>query len=425
REHFGNLAYLTNYDPRFEEALLVVHPTGTPVLFVGNEGMGYSNIARLKVERRLCQTLSLLGQPRDSVRPLHLLLTAAGLGTCRRIGGAGWKYFAEGEVKGGDRLLDFPEYLAAALRQAAPSGAKITNETALFMDPETGLRNLHEPEQLAYFEWVATHNSESLLQGIRRLKSGITEFQAFANMPFNGTPLCCHPVVSGGDNLRRYGMASTTSRKLGRGEPLFMTLSYQGANVCRFGWVARGSGDLPRDIRDYVTRVAFPYFATLLDWYEAFRIGATGHDLHRAATGRLFAHGFALGLNAGHQIAMDEWTHSLVAAGSTAKIRSGMYWQSDFFPTLPTAHYGAFAEDGLAVADAGLRETLAAHYPRMWARVQARRRFMIRNLGYRLADEVLPFSNLAGAVIPYFLSPDRCPIRQACVTPAGKELTDA
>src|ERR1043165_5542134 len=43
REHFANLQWLTNYDPRFEEALLIVLPKGKPVLFIGNEGWSYSN----------------------------------------------------------------------------------------------------------------------------------------------------------------------------------------------------------------------------------------------------------------------------------------------------------------------------------------------------------------------------------------------
>ncbi|HZS93019.1 MAG TPA: hypothetical protein VFE42_36710 [Chloroflexota bacterium] len=29
REHFANLAYLTGFDPRFEEALLILKPRGT------------------------------------------------------------------------------------------------------------------------------------------------------------------------------------------------------------------------------------------------------------------------------------------------------------------------------------------------------------------------------------------------------------
>src|SRR5207344_684666 len=37
REHFANLAWLTNFDPRFEEALLVLRGDGShPLLVVGN-----------------------------------------------------------------------------------------------------------------------------------------------------------------------------------------------------------------------------------------------------------------------------------------------------------------------------------------------------------------------------------------------------
>src|SRR6476659_2801344 len=47
REHFANLAYLTGYDPRFEEAMLVVdlNGGGKPLLMVGNEGYGYVPIS--------------------------------------------------------------------------------------------------------------------------------------------------------------------------------------------------------------------------------------------------------------------------------------------------------------------------------------------------------------------------------------------
>jgi hypothetical protein len=38
REHFANMSYLTGYDPRFEESLLIMVPGRAPVLLVGNEG---------------------------------------------------------------------------------------------------------------------------------------------------------------------------------------------------------------------------------------------------------------------------------------------------------------------------------------------------------------------------------------------------
>ncbi|HEU0006665.1 MAG TPA: aminopeptidase P family N-terminal domain-containing protein, partial [Terriglobia bacterium] len=74
REHFANLAYLTNFDPRFEEALLVIGPESKPLLVVGNECEAYLPISPLfqhgglRTERY--QPFSLLDQPRDRSRSL-------------------------------------------------------------------------------------------------------------------------------------------------------------------------------------------------------------------------------------------------------------------------------------------------------------------------------------------------------------------
>jgi hypothetical protein len=45
REHFANLAYLTNIDPRFEEILLIVARSGNPLIVTGNECRGYLGIS--------------------------------------------------------------------------------------------------------------------------------------------------------------------------------------------------------------------------------------------------------------------------------------------------------------------------------------------------------------------------------------------
>ena len=47
REHSANLAYLSGFDPRFEEALLIVGPTGDPAVLVGNECEGMAAAAPL------------------------------------------------------------------------------------------------------------------------------------------------------------------------------------------------------------------------------------------------------------------------------------------------------------------------------------------------------------------------------------------
>src|SRR5688500_13287303 len=56
REHSANVAFLSGYDPRFEETLLVIVPGRQPKLLVGNEGWGYAEIVGGPYERVLYQT---------------------------------------------------------------------------------------------------------------------------------------------------------------------------------------------------------------------------------------------------------------------------------------------------------------------------------------------------------------------------------
>src|SRR5215470_15973197 len=64
REHFANLAYLTGFDPRFEEALLILVRGRPPVLLVGNEGVAYAAVVPAWVEVIRYQSFSLVTQPR-------------------------------------------------------------------------------------------------------------------------------------------------------------------------------------------------------------------------------------------------------------------------------------------------------------------------------------------------------------------------
>src|SRR5262245_25294947 len=83
REHFANLAFLTGFDPRFEEALLVVSAAARPLLLVGNECQGYLTVSPLHVDGHLrserYQPFSLLNQPRADSRQLRDLLAGKGI----------------------------------------------------------------------------------------------------------------------------------------------------------------------------------------------------------------------------------------------------------------------------------------------------------------------------------------------------------
>src|SRR6188508_2728062 len=79
REHSASLSYLTGFDPRFEEALLIFGPDGDPAILVGNECWGMAGAAPLPMRRHRFQDFSLPMQPRDRSRPLAEILREQGI----------------------------------------------------------------------------------------------------------------------------------------------------------------------------------------------------------------------------------------------------------------------------------------------------------------------------------------------------------
>ncbi len=154
-------------------------------------------------------------------------------------------------------------------------------------------------------------------------------------------------------------------------------------------------------------RLVAPYFETVAEWYRALRIGQTGGALYEIVERRLGDPFFGVSLNPGHQIGLDEWVNSPIFAGSSIELRSGMAFQVDIIPATGTDYFTTNIEDGVALADAGLRATFAADHPAAWARIEARRRFMAEALGIELHPDVLPFSNMPAYLPPFLLRPDR------------------
>jgi Xaa-Pro aminopeptidase len=401
REHSANLAWLTGFDPRFEEAILVVRPTGTPTVLVGNECWGIAGDAPLPMERVLHQDLSLPSQPRDRSRPLAEELRAAGVQHGARAGVIGWKSFA-------DRAwLDVPAYLVDTLRAVVgDSVGAVENAVDLLIDAGSGLRVVNEVDQLAAFEAAASRTSSGVRDLIRGLRPGLREREAVALLAWDGSPLSCHLMLTAGPRAR-FGLYSPGDRAIEWGDPFTTAFGTWGALNCRAGWVVDDAAGLEPGIHDYVDRLVGPYFGAIAEWYGALRIGATGGELHEIVARRLGDPFFGIFLNAGHQISLDEWVNSPVAAGSTVELQSGMYLQVDVIPATGTAYFTSNIEDGVALADATARDELAQRHPGAWDRIQRRRAFMAAQLGIELHPDVLSFSNIPAWLPPFLLDSGR------------------
>jgi len=151
REHAANLAWLTNFDPRFEEALLIIAPGTTPTLLAGPENLGRAQNAAIEVEARLYPPFGLLGQDRSRTPALEEVLRNAGIAAAHRVGVLGWKYFGAHEASKPETWFETPSYVIDLLRKIAGTDGRVVNANSLMMDASTGLRAINEVEQIAQF----------------------------------------------------------------------------------------------------------------------------------------------------------------------------------------------------------------------------------------------------------------------------------
>ncbi|HET7031335.1 MAG TPA: M24 family metallopeptidase [Candidatus Limnocylindrales bacterium] len=402
REHSAGISFLTGFDPRFEEAILVLDAAGEgdPAILVGNECWGMAGAAPLAMRRHLLQDLSLPSQPRDRSRPLAEILADEGIATGARVAVIGWKTFRDRAT------FEVPAYLVEALRGLVGPAGRVENAADILIDPGDGLRVINDADQLAWFEWAATQTSGGVLRVLEGVRPGMTEREAVRLLEWDGTPLSCHLMLTAGPRAS-LGLLSPGDRPIERGDRFTVAFGIWGALTCRAGFVVEDGKELPDGISDYVERLVGPYVAAIAEWYGALRVGITGGVLHEIVARRLGDPFFGIFLNAGHQIHLDEWVNSPIWAGSPVVLRSGMAFQVDVIPATGGPYFTTNIEDGIALADTALREELAGRHPAMWARIEARRAFMAEALGIELHPDVLPFSNLPAYLPPFLLAPDR------------------
>ena len=407
REHFANMTYLTGFDPRFEEALLIIRAGAKPLLLVGNESEGFLTVSPLfnygSIRAERYQPFSLLDQPRDASRLIKDIFSGEKITAGAKVGCAGWKYFSEKEHPGSRFAIEIPAFLVDALRELAGK-ENVINAGEIFMHPAHGLRARCTASEIASFEYTNVLASEGMRNMIRVARPGMTDLEIASASGYNGLPLACHMTLAAGENSGR-GLSGPTGVRIKTGDPVSLNLSYRGSNSCRAGWIASGPDDLPPAARNYIDGFAGPYFSAVGAWFEKLTAGTKGGELEKIIADNLPFSKFGIFLNPGHLIHLDEWLSSPVYRGSEIPLVSGMAMQSDIIPVSET-FFSTRVEDGLVLADKKLQDDLKQKYPDCHSRCVARRDFMRDTLGIPVRDDVLPLSNIPGIVPPFFLKPE-------------------
>ncbi len=396
REHFGNIAFLSGFEPRFEEALLLLGPKGRRVLLAGNECESYAALARLPgLEVMRAQSLSLMGQDRSAEPRLADRLREAGLAKGDSVGLVGWKYLEAEEDEDAASLFFVPDVVVALLRRVSGS---LRDATSVLMHPETGLRSVVDVDQIAAFEWIAARASAMLWRVVSNARVGDTEFEALGRLGYEGDPLNVHTMfASASPGEPVIGLRSPTARRLKKGDGVTTALGLWGALSSRAGLLDEGN--------DAFLALAKHYFAGLVAWYETAEIDVSGGALFEAVTNRLAEGGLRSALNPGHLGGHEEWSHSPVRPGSRERLRSGMVFQVDVIPTPLPGGQALNNEDAVVFAGESLRAELALKHPAVADRIAARRAFMADTLGVPLPASILPLSSTPLCLPPFWLRP--------------------
>jgi hypothetical protein len=404
REHFANLRYLCGFDPRFEEAALVVGRNRPLSLVVGNEGLEYAAGLAIEVDCLLAQSFSLPGQDRSKAPRLDRVLRAAGVHEGSKVGVAGWKSFRSDEMVDGRPFFAVPHFLIEALAAATGAGGALTDASDILTAPGTGMRTSASPAEVAELEYGAAHASGHVAAAIAALRPGMTELELATHLQLNGYPNSCHPMIISGDH-GLLPLRSPSGRRIETGDTLFIAIGLWGGLTARAGLVAASEADLSPTTLNYPTDFAAKYFRLTKRWYESVAVGVRCRDVFDNVARLLREMPFSLSLNPGHYTHADEWVNSAFTDDSRSVLASGSMLQCDMIPTGMPAWAVCNIEDTVCIADEAFRSELYGTYPELAERVRLRRHFLTDIVGIRPSDDVIPLSNLPAWFPPLLLNP--------------------
>jgi len=400
KEHGGNFEYLTGFIPRFEEGLLLLDKSGDCTVILGNENLKLARFSRVPVSLVHSPFFSLPNQPMENEVPLETIFSNAGLNTNKKVGLAGWKMFTPAAGNGRD-YFDLPYFIVDAIKKTLNKEAVLENAVHLFIGGHSGARATCNANEIAHYEYGANLSSNCILDALNAVEPGIREVELGALLASEGQ---YNTVVTIAATGRRFDKANIypTYKKVQSGDQLSITTGFKGGLSSRTGFVIAEESELPESQKDYLERMAKPYFSAVVGWLENIKIGMPGGALYDLIQQIYPKERYGWHLNPGHLVSDEEWMSSPIFYGSSEQLKSGMIMQIDIIPSVP-GYTGVSAEECIALADAQLQQDIRKAYPSMWNRIETRRKYLREELGINLSEEVIPLSNSVAYLRPFFL----------------------
>lgn len=398
-EHGGNFEYLCGFLPRFEEALLVLHQDGRAQMVLGNENLNKASKARIKVKSIHMPHFSLPNQPMNTTKTVSETLKECGLEKYKTVGIVGWKNFTS-KLDENSKLFDIPGYIVDAFKEVY-SNINFINGTYIFIG-EDGVRTTNNANEFAHYEFGAALAGNSILDVLNEIAVGKTEMELADKLERYGQRNSVVTIMATGERFVKANMYPT-NKKISLGDPLSITIGYKGGLQSRGGFAIKSENELPEGQKDYIEKVAAPYFNAVKEWLESIHIGMEGKELYNKIEEVLPKEIYGWELNPGHLCADEEWLSSPIYPGSKEIIKSGMLFRIDIIPSVK-GYCGISCESGIMLADKDLISKIKEEYPYIWDRIEKRRKYIKNILGINISEEIIPTSAATALCKPFLLN---------------------
>lgn len=398
-EHGGNFEYLCGFLPRFEEALLVLHQDGKAQMVLGNENLNKASKARIDVKSIHMPHFSLPNQPMNTTKTVSETLKECGLETYETVGIVGWKNFTS-KLDENSKLFDIPGYIVDAFKKVY-TNINFINGTYIFIG-EDGVRTTNNANEFAHYEFGAALAGNSILDVLNEIAVGKTEMELADKLDRYGQRNSVVTIMAAGERFVKANMYPT-NKKISLGDPLSITIGYKGGLQSRGGFAINSEDELPEGQKDYIKKVAAPYFNAVKEWLENIHIGMEGRELYNLIESVLPKEKYGWELNPGHLCADEEWLSSPIYPESKEVLKSGMLFQIDIIPSVK-GYCGISCESGIMLADKDLINKIKEEYPYIWDRIEKRRKYIKNILGINISEEIIPTSAATALCKPFLLN---------------------
>jgi hypothetical protein len=299
------------------------------------------------------------------------------------------------------KQYDMPEYVVNGIKNIINEN-KLLNATKLFIGPKDGARITNNANEIAHYEYGSSLASDAVLDAMNHLEIGIKEVEIGEKLTKQGQYNNVVTISAFGDRFIG-GNLYPLNNRLKNGDKVALTTSYRGGLSSRTGYAVNNFQELEEIEQGYFEEVVVPYYKAYNFWLSNIKIGVDAQQFYNDFEEFYPQEKYGWELSPGHLTANEEWLSSPFYNNSSATVRSGMIFQVDFIPgQLP--HHGVSAESTVALADQKLRDNIKIEYPKLWQRIENRKKYMLEELNIDLSEEILPMTSTVGYYRPFMLN---------------------